>query len=468
MVSVYVSYAWQEEEQNRLVDKLEQACAARGIELLRDRNRIGYGDSIRQFMDEIGAGGHVVLVLSEAYFKSDYCMYELRQNYENKAFRQRVNPIVLSGTRFHDPIDRIPYIKYWKDKIDDLQTALNGLGDQTYTRESHKDLDGYAECRRLTDELLSTLADINTLTEEVHVGTDFAALLDRILPQATVAPPDQFRMQITEEIRKILASSSRLTNSLQTAMSDARIAPAGDLAASLCEVDPERALGDLLFPATRSTLALLDPRQQEFGETWNVAKSVLAWLSLLAVNSESLGQAARSALSAGKLGFEIVVETPLGVELVSSRHHRIVPRLHAQKGKKDVVGEELIPEPQYETGWGDEAALDKLVLEVWARVFPEESRATLSKSDLRTLNSALRFREKQKTHHHYIPVPVEQASRLCRPDFYQKLLDKLPAMSVIFFKPSGGTPALLVSDEVDFMTIIREFLTIPELLGKRP
>jgi len=36
MVSVYVSYAWKEEEQNRLVDKLGDACAARGIELRRD------------------------------------------------------------------------------------------------------------------------------------------------------------------------------------------------------------------------------------------------------------------------------------------------------------------------------------------------------------------------------------------------------------------------------------------------
>jgi hypothetical protein len=162
MVSVYVSYAWKEEEQNRLVDKLENACAARGIELRCDKTSIGYGDSIRQFMDEIGAGRHVVLVLSEAYFKSDYCMYELRQIYENKAFRQRVNPIVLSGTRFHKAIERIPYIKHWEKEIADLQTALNGLGDPKYTLELRKDLDGYAECRRLVVELQSTLADMNT------------------------------------------------------------------------------------------------------------------------------------------------------------------------------------------------------------------------------------------------------------------------------------------------------------------
>ncbi len=469
MVSVYVSYAWKEEEQNRLVDKLGEACAAREIEVLRDRNRIGYGDSIRQFMDQLGAGRHVVLVLSDAYFKSESCMYELRRIHENRDFRKRVYPIVLSGTRFHKPIDRIPYIEYWENETANLQAALGRLRDPINILELQKALNGYADFRRLMDELLSVLADMNTPTEEEHLGTDFAALLDR-LARPRFFEGDDFRARITDEIRGILATNSRLSNALQTTLRDAEIEPSANLAASLCAVDPERALEDLLFPATRSTLALLDPRQSEFADTWNVARSVLAWLSLLAVDSESLGQAARSALSAGKLGFEIVVETPLGVELVSSRYHRIAPRLYAQKGKKDVVGEQLIPEPQYETGWGDEAALDKLVLEVWARVFPEESRATLSESDLRTLNNTLRVREKQKTHHHYIPVPVEQASRLCRPDFYQKLLakDRLPAITVIFFKPTGGTPALLVSDEDYFMTSIREFLTIPELLGKRP
>ncbi|WP_299066769.1 hypothetical protein, partial [Accumulibacter sp.] len=317
-------------------------------------------------------------------------------------------------------------------------------------------------------ELQSILADMNTLTEEVHVGTDFAALVDRIWPQAALAAPDPFRTQITNEIRNILASSSRLTNSLQTVMSDARIEPSADIAASLCAGDPERALEDLLFPATKSALMLLDPRQPEFADTWSAAKSVLAWLSLLAVDGEWLGQANRSALSAGKLGFEIVVETPLGVELVSSRHRQIAPRLRAQKGTSEVLGDELIPQPQYETGWGDEAALDKLVLEVWARVFPEESRSTLSPKDLRTLNNELRFRDRHKTFHHYIPVPLEQASRLCRPDFYQKVLEKLPAITVIFFKPSGGTPALLVSDEDYFRTVIRNFLTIPEQLARKP
>lgn len=462
MVSVYVSYAWKEEEQNRLVDKLEQACTARGIELRRDTGTLHYGDSIRQFMDEIGAGRHVVLVLSDTYFKSDYCMYELCRIHENRDFRKRVHPIVLSGTRIHRPLDRIPYLEYWQTETANLETGLARLTDPKHTLNLREALDLYAGFRRLMDELLNVLADMNSLTEDVHLATDFTALLDR------VAPRDDFRTRVAAEIRSILATSNRLGNALQTTMRDADMDPCPDLAASLCALDPEPALEDLLFPATRNALALLDPRQQEFTDTWSAARSVLAWLSLLVVDGESLGRAARIALSAGTLAFEIVVETPLGVELVSARQQQIAPRLRVAKGRKDVVGEEMIPEPPYETGWGDEAALDKLVLEVWARVFPEESRATLSQGDLRSLNNALRVRQKQKTHHHYIPVSVEQASRLCRPDFHHKLRARLPAIAVIFFKPSGGTPALLVSDEDYFMTNIREFLAIPDTLGKKP
>ena len=59
--SVYVSYSWGAEEETRLVDKLEEACTERGIELQRDKKRIGYCESIRAYMDELGAGRHVVL-----------------------------------------------------------------------------------------------------------------------------------------------------------------------------------------------------------------------------------------------------------------------------------------------------------------------------------------------------------------------------------------------------------------------
>jgi internalin A len=72
---IYVSYSWQAEKEKQVVDKLEEACKKRSIVLKRDRSEISYKDSIRNFMNELAAGDAVILVLSEAYFKSPSCMY---------------------------------------------------------------------------------------------------------------------------------------------------------------------------------------------------------------------------------------------------------------------------------------------------------------------------------------------------------------------------------------------------------
>ena len=215
--SVYVSYSWKVEEQNFVVDKLEQACLKRGIELQRDKKRIGYSDSIRAYMDELAAGRYVVLVLSKPYFESDYCMYELREIYNNKGFHKRVYPIVISGTHFHKPVDRVPYIRHWENEKAKLEKELATVG-REYTKRLNAELDNYADFRRLMDELLSILADMNTLTEDIHVGTDFEALLDRIKP--VVAPPGDepgppghekqraFENKIRGEIKKLLSKEN--------------------------------------------------------------------------------------------------------------------------------------------------------------------------------------------------------------------------------------------------------------------
>jgi hypothetical protein len=182
---IYVSYAWKAEEQSRLVERLEQSCRRREIDLKRDCNQIHYGDSIRAYMNELGRGGGVILVLSDAYFKSEYCMYELRELYKNSDFRKRIYPVVLKGTMLQKPIDRIPYLKHWEAERAALQQGLSEV-DRTNTTKLNEALDAYADFRRLMDDLLAILADMNVLTEDVHLDTDFDALLNRLLPSPVV------------------------------------------------------------------------------------------------------------------------------------------------------------------------------------------------------------------------------------------------------------------------------------------
>ncbi|GLT22982.1 hypothetical protein GCM10007933_24430 [Zoogloea oryzae] len=196
-LKVYVSYAWKAEEDSGVVAALETALAGQGVELVRDVRRVGYGESIRAFMDEIGAADQVVLVLSEAYFRSPYCLYELRAVAEHRDFRRRVHPIVLAGCDLHDPLWWVTIVRYWEGKVGELKVALTEI-DRLNIGPLNQRLDEYADFRRLVAGHMATLADMNALTEKVHRVTDFAALVARLqscseaaaLPKPAVQHPE--------------------------------------------------------------------------------------------------------------------------------------------------------------------------------------------------------------------------------------------------------------------------------------
>ncbi len=196
-LKVYVSYAWKAEEDSGVVAALETALAGQGVELVRDVRRVGYGESIRAFMDEIGAADQVVLVLSEDYFRSPYCLYELRAVAEHRDFRRRVHPIVLAGCGLHDPLWWIDIVAHWEEQGRALEAKLATIS-RANIGPLNRALDEYADFRRLVAGHMATLADMNALTEEVHRVTDFAALVVRLqsgrslaaAPKQPARPPE--------------------------------------------------------------------------------------------------------------------------------------------------------------------------------------------------------------------------------------------------------------------------------------
>ena len=67
---------------------------------------------IRDFMQQIGRGHAVIVVISDKYLKSPNCMFELVEITRNKDFFDRVFPIVLADADIYNPVNRIRYIKY--------------------------------------------------------------------------------------------------------------------------------------------------------------------------------------------------------------------------------------------------------------------------------------------------------------------------------------------------------------------
>ncbi len=104
-----VSCAWNDESK-AIVDGLCEEARQRGIEILRDKTGMGLDESISRFMQKLGAGDRVFVILSEKYLKSPYCMYELLEVWRNckmedEVYRQRIRVYRLPDAKMSSPLE---------------------------------------------------------------------------------------------------------------------------------------------------------------------------------------------------------------------------------------------------------------------------------------------------------------------------------------------------------------------------
>jgi len=181
--AVFISYAWGEETHVReaIVNQLDQSLQKRGLKIIRDKRDLGYKGMIRQFMERIGEGSCVIVVISDKYLKSKNCMYELVEIAENKDFVNRIFPIVLSDAKIYDALDRINYKKYWQQKKEELNREILSLGDVSNITGISEELNDYDRFGDEFDKLTTTLKNMNTLSPDILRDSDFQQLYDALI-----------------------------------------------------------------------------------------------------------------------------------------------------------------------------------------------------------------------------------------------------------------------------------------------
>jgi hypothetical protein len=183
---VFISYAWRGESEE-LVNRLYEAFQARGIKIIRDKTELGYKGLIKEFMQRIGRGKYVVIVISDRYLKSPNCMYELIQISQNGDFYNRTFPIVLADAQIYDPVQRLRYIKHWEDKKKELNEAIREVSAE-YLQGIREEIDQYTQIRNTIAELTSILKNMNTLTADMHSESDFKVLFNALQSKLVDSP----------------------------------------------------------------------------------------------------------------------------------------------------------------------------------------------------------------------------------------------------------------------------------------
>lgn len=175
---IFISYAWGGESEE-LVNRLDAVFQEKGISIVRDKKDAGYKASIKEFMERIGQGKAIIVVISDRYLKSENCMFELLKIFKNGQFRDRIFPVVLKDAQIYKPVPRLQYIKHWEEQITELDTAMKGVS--AANLQGFRDaIDLYTEIRQTIAELVDILSDMNALTPQMHQESNFEQLLEAI------------------------------------------------------------------------------------------------------------------------------------------------------------------------------------------------------------------------------------------------------------------------------------------------
>jgi hypothetical protein len=179
LFELYVSYAWGGASEE-MVEKLESTLQTNRIHLIRDKRDLSYKELISKFMDRIGEAKGIVVVISDKYLKSAYCMYELTEIYSHSDFVGRIFPIVMEDAKIQGTSkELLDYKQYWKNKMEEINTEIKNTGAEAMITMG----DEYNVCKRIYDDfdkMSKILKDMNSLTPEIHLTTNFKALIKAI------------------------------------------------------------------------------------------------------------------------------------------------------------------------------------------------------------------------------------------------------------------------------------------------
>lgn len=149
--TAYVSYSRKDENSHQVVTQLTDAFKDEWVDLKVDANEVRVRESFDEFIKEIGEADCVIVIFSEDYFKSFYCMLELAHVMKHGDASKRIFPVFADDNyRFDGSKQR--WINHWEAVRDDW------FGDSPPS-EPDKVFGSKAECQLILDQLGASFPD---------------------------------------------------------------------------------------------------------------------------------------------------------------------------------------------------------------------------------------------------------------------------------------------------------------------
>ncbi len=176
---VCISYA-RGGRSGEIVDELCEALKSKKIDVVRDSEDLEYKDSLKHFMQRLGRGKCVVVIISDKYLKSRYCMFELTEFLENGKFQERIVPLVLEDAKIYEPIDIVEYVKFWEEKLDEADKAMKSVQLANLSESIRGDIDLYSKILKTISGFIGHLRDLLIPPVDMHQDSNFKDVINEI------------------------------------------------------------------------------------------------------------------------------------------------------------------------------------------------------------------------------------------------------------------------------------------------
>lgn len=176
----YISYRWLGKSLD-VVDSICEQFRKHQVYYKRDREDCQYDDSINDFMKEIRNGHPVVIVFSEAYFKSYACCYELTGIFEHDNYKERIVGVMVDEP-LRDNKNYNEIVNYWEDKRKENRADMEGLkSDVSNLKEPYREKE--ANMLALLERLhlvIDYLRDDNAMNLSYLESNHYMPVVDKV------------------------------------------------------------------------------------------------------------------------------------------------------------------------------------------------------------------------------------------------------------------------------------------------
>jgi hypothetical protein len=187
---IFISYAWGGESEN-MADEMYKVLSQQGFNVIRDKIHLGYKGNIKEFMQRIGRGSAIAVIISDKYLRSPNCMCEIVQIQQNGQLFDRIFPIILQDANIYKPQNRLMYVEHWEKEVRSLNSSMKGIENMALIGEIQQELQEYNQILNAISGITSLLKNTNTLTPEMLRDVAYQPLVDAILQQNEQAKPEK-------------------------------------------------------------------------------------------------------------------------------------------------------------------------------------------------------------------------------------------------------------------------------------